>query len=229
MNNRKFVLVTSKKWGEQVYYNLVNNENEDWELITCKSKFTFKNLSIIKPAYVFIPHWSYIIPEEIYSNFNCIVFHMTDLPYGRGGSPLQNLILEGKKETKISAIKVNQGIDTGDIYLKENLLLHGTAEQIFNRSIPIITKMISKIIIKKLNPYKQSGIIKEFKRRKPEDGNIESLKSIEKIYDYIRMLDCEGYPKAFLESGNVKLEFYSANIEKDTIRAEVIIRIKEKC
>ena len=30
--------------------------------------------------------------QEIHENYKCIIFHMTDLPFGRGGSPLQNLI-----------------------------------------------------------------------------------------------------------------------------------------
>ena len=47
---------------------------------------------------------------------------MTDLPFGRGGSPLQNLIVRGFEETMTSAIKVTKGIDTGDIYLKEKHL-----------------------------------------------------------------------------------------------------------
>ena len=42
-------------------------------------------LEQIKPEFVFFPHWSWLIPEEIHSRFDCVIFHMTDLPYGRGG------------------------------------------------------------------------------------------------------------------------------------------------
>ena len=38
---------------------------------------------------------------------------MTDLPFGRGGTPLQNLIVKGFDKTKISALKVTKGIDAG--------------------------------------------------------------------------------------------------------------------
>ena len=51
------------------------------------------------------------IPTEIFTSFECIVFHMTDLPYGRGGSPLQNLIVRGHKKTKVSALKVVKEVD----------------------------------------------------------------------------------------------------------------------
>ncbi len=36
----------------------------------------------LKPRYVFFPHWSHIIPQDIYENFECVIFHMTDFPFG---------------------------------------------------------------------------------------------------------------------------------------------------
>lgn len=76
---------------------------------------------------------------------------MTDLPFGRGVSPLQNLIERGIENTKISAIKVDDGIDTGDIYFKESLNLNGTADEIFIRASEIIfKKMIPTIISEKI-------------------------------------------------------------------------------
>lgn len=77
----------------------------------------------ITPCYIFFPHWPYIIPKEIYMVYKCVVFHMTDLPYGRGGSPLQNLIARGIENTKISAIDVEEKIDAGAVYMKEDLNL----------------------------------------------------------------------------------------------------------
>ena len=70
---------------------------------------------------------------------------MTDLPYGRGGSPLQNLIVRGHSETKISALKVEKKLDTGDIYLKKNLSLEGSAQKIFQRANTSIIDMIKEI------------------------------------------------------------------------------------
>ena len=49
---------------------------------------------------------------------------MTDLPYGRGGSPLQNLIVRGHKETKISAIKVVKELDAGPVLSSLELMLN---------------------------------------------------------------------------------------------------------
>lgn len=224
--NRNIIIATIKSWNIENAEKLKNryNKDNDIKIITEKEELNIEELKKINPKYIFFPHWSWIIPKEIYENYNCIVFHMTDLPYGRGGSPLQNLIARGHKKTKISAIKVEKGIDTGDIYIKEALGLEGTAEEIFKRASKIIfEKMIPEILEKNITPYPQKGKIVEFKRRKPSQSDIGELESLEKIYDYIRMLDAEGYPKAYIKENDIKYEFYDAKIENDEIIAKVKI------
>lgn len=224
---KTYLIVSEKSWHEILYKNLLENFTSCcWELVQKKENFNLEILNKLKPDKIFIPHWSYIIPSSIYEKFECIVFHMTDLPYGRGGSPLQNLIISGKKNTKISAIRVKKGIDTGPIYLKKSLSLQGTAKEIFLRSSPIIESMIKEIIQKDLKSIKQEGEITEFKRRKPEEGDLKDLIKIEQIYNHIRMLDCEGYPNAFLETENFRFEFSRASLksEKEIIADVRIIK-----
>jgi methionyl-tRNA formyltransferase len=152
---------------------------------------------------------------------------MTDLPFGRGGSPLQNLISRGIHETKISAIKVVKELDAGPVYLKRDLSLYGTAEEIYLRAGDIIIRMIEEIMINNPIPQEQIGEPTTFKRRKPEMSKIENLKSIEQLFDFIRMLDAEGYPKAFLENENFRFEFSRASLKSDnTIITDV--RISKK-
>ncbi|MBE6064834.1 formyltransferase family protein [Clostridium cochlearium] len=221
----KIIIATVKSWNIKNAEKLKeNNSKEDIFIITNHKDLTYEKLYEINPDYIFFPHWSWIIPKNIYENFNCIVFHMTDLPYGRGGSPLQNLIVRGIEETMISAIQVEEGIDTGDIYLKEKLTLNGTADEIFIRASEIIfNKMIPRIINSKLMPIKQQGKVVEFKRRKPYESEILSNFDINQIYNYIRMLDGEGYPKAFIKFGKYKLEFSRASLKNNKIIADVEI------
>lgn len=208
-----YVLLSEKKWHDQLYSNLSNYGKSNWVRIEDKQMFTIEELDKINPQKIFIPHWSYIIPDIIYEKYQCIVFHMTDLPFGRGGSPLQNLIIRGIKNTKISAIRVVKELDAGDIYIKRDLSLEGTATEIFLRSVPIIEEMIKKIIEDDLKPSPQYGETVNFKRRKPEESNIANLSSVNDIYDYIRMLDCEGYPPAFIELEHFLIEFTNAQLE----------------
>lgn len=214
---RSFILLTEKKWHDSLFENLSRLDNFNWIRISQKSDFNLEVLDAINPEIIFIPHWSYIIPDNIFEKYTCIVFHMTDLPYGRGGSPLQNLICNGFEKSKISAIKVVKELDAGDVYLKKTLSLHGTAQEIFLRTVPIIEQMIGEIIGNAVLPESQKGQIVIFKRRKKEDGNILKLETLKQVYDYIRMLDCEGYPNAYLEIENFRLEFSRASFKDDHI------------
>lgn len=221
---KHFILLTEKSWHDELFEDLVQRPREKWYRVKRKEDFDIETLHELKPDLIFIPHWSHIIPKKIWSEFICVVFHMTDLPYGRGGSPLQNLIVKGHKETKISAIKVNEGIDTGPIYLKAPLSLTGTAQEVFERSVPIIKDMITKIIDDSLQPTSQEGQPVIFKRRKPADGRMNDLIDLNTVYDYIRMLDAEGYPPAFIETENLLIEFKDASLtENSEIQANVRI------
>ena len=108
---KKYVLLSEKSWHDCLYQALVDSLPGEWIRIKRKEDFTEEFVLQIEPNVIFIPHWSYIIPAEIFNKFECIVFHMTDLPYGRGGSPLQNLIVRGHKDTKISALKVVENLE----------------------------------------------------------------------------------------------------------------------
>jgi methionyl-tRNA formyltransferase len=218
-----YILLSQKKWHDDLFNSLSKNKNQKWIRINQKKDFNFELLQKLKPKFIMIPHWSFIISEKIFTNFNCIVFHMTNLPYGRGGSPLQNLIVRGHKETVISAIKVIKGIDTGPIYLKHKLELDGTALEIFKRSAKIILNMINQIIDKEISPINQSGEVTVFKRRSPELSDISNLESLEEVYNYIRMLDADGYPSAFLETKNLRIEFDKAQLINNKLKSNVTI------
>jgi methionyl-tRNA formyltransferase len=110
------------------------------------------------------PHWSWIIPKEIHGNFPCIIFRMTDLPYGRGGSPLQNLIIRGHDRTMLSAIKCVSELDAGPIYQKVPLELNGSAEEILTRGSVLMGEMIVYIVTNRPVPTPQKGEVVGFKR-----------------------------------------------------------------
>lgn len=197
--------------------------------IQSKEELNYESLKKINPGYIFFAHWSYIIPAEIYENFNCVIFHMTDLPFGRGGSPLQNLLDRGIYHTKISAIKCVKELDAGDIYLKKDFdISYGSAREIYERAGDIVSDMIDEIILTNPKPVSQKGEAICFKRRKPEQSNIIDLQDLTKIYNYIRMLDADGYPKAFIENKNIKFEFSDVKFKNGKLTAQVEIKVKDE-
>ena len=223
MKQKNIVIVSNKKWGVKPDSLYPLKKKINIFFISDKSDLRYEKLDEIKPDYIFFTHWSYKIPEKIYFDFECIVFHMTDLPYGRGGTPLQNLISEGKNETKITAFKCNDIIDGGPIYLKKKLSLYGGAEEIYIRASKIISKMIIEIIEGKIIPKIQVGEIVNFARKKPADSNLKDMENIEDLFNKIRMLDAHGYPKAFLNIGSIQLEFSRVSRKTDHLMADVKI------
>ena len=217
------IIVYNKPWSSGLAKKLSLSTGFNFSEINKKKQLTSVALDKIKPKYVFFTHWSYLIPDEIYTKYRCVIFHMTDLPYGRGGSPLQNLIIKGHQETMLSAIKCVQKLDAGPIYLKERLSLHGSAEEIFLRASKLIETMIVKIISEQPVPIDQNGDVTIFDRRTPEQGEWSDASTLDDVFDRIRMLDADGYPPAFIRIGKYKLEFSRASRKIDSVVADVKI------
>lgn len=224
------LIVTVKEWNISNYFRLKNRyaKKYNFHIITSKEEFTFEYIQSINPKYIFFPHWSWLIEKKIYESYECVVFHMTDLPYGRGGSPFQNLIINQIYDTKITALKVDETLDGGDIYLKEecNISIGSAEENFIKISNIIFDKMISKFLTDKIEPKKQVGEATFFKRRLPSQSDINTLEDISmgKLYDFIRMLDAQGYPKAYIDVGKYKIEFSEVNLKNNKLtgRFEVI-------
>ena len=146
------------------------------------------------------------------------------MPFGRGGSPLQNLISRKIYNTKISALKVVKELDAGPVYLKKDFSLYGNAEEIYLRAGDLIIQMIDEIIATKPTPVDQQGTPVAFKRRTPDLSTIDNIDNIEELFDHIRMLDAEGYPIAFFESSHFRFEFSRASLKSNnTIISDVRI------
>lgn len=222
------VLVSEKSWDVSAADELNAIIDDNVIFIADKDLVTEEHLNSIQPRYVFFLHWSHYIPASVYENFVCVVFHMTDLPFGRGGSPLQNLIERGIYKTQLSALRCVKELDAGDIFLKRELSLFGSAEEIYIRSTKLAKDMIVEIIETNPIPKKQEGEPVVFHRRKPVQSNIQDLQSLDKVFDWIRMLDAEGYPNAFLETSHLRLSFRRAVLRDGYIDADVKISLKGK-
>ena len=220
------ILVSNKSWNISLLHKLKDNLEHEIILISNKDQFVEQVSTIKNVEWIFILHWNYIIPKEIWKNYRTVIFHMTDLPFGRGGSPLQNLIQRKFKDTKMSAIECTDTIDGGNIYLKKKLNLNGSAEEIYLRSNELMREMIIDILENNPIPTPQKGEIVNFKRRTPDESNLNlcSDGNLEEWYDHIRMLDAEGYPNAFLEINGIRIEFRRVNKKVNYLLADVIIK-----
>jgi methionyl-tRNA formyltransferase len=152
---------------------------------------------------------------------------MTDLPFGRGGSPLQNLIIRGYRETALTAFRMTDEVDAGPIYLKQPLSLDGDAQEIFIRATECAADMIARIVAEEPDPVPQDGKVVEFSRRTPADSEITAnIEDLDGLHDHIRMLDAEGYPRAFIRLGRFKLSFKNSALGDGRIQAEAEITLE---
>jgi methionyl-tRNA formyltransferase len=222
-NRSIYLVIGSKSWNRRVFYQVINHLPGNWIWIESSEKLSTDEVQSLNPRYIFFLHWSWKVPDELINNFECICFHMADVPYGRGGSPLQNLIVRGHQTTKLTALRMTHEFDAGPIYLKEDLSLLGNAEEIYIRATQLSAKMIERIINEQPKPVPQTGEVTVFKRRKPKESEIAQVDSLQKLYDFIRMLDAEGYPKAFLQHEGFRYEFSRIALYDGRLVADVCI------
>lgn len=219
---KNYIVATIKPWNIKEYKNYAKNSAR-WHLITEKKQLTVKKIKKIKPRYIFFPHWSWTIPDEIINNFECVCFHSSNVPYGRGGSPIQNLIIRGHQKTKISALRMVKELDAGPVYLKKTLSLTGNAQSIFENMAKIIGKMIREIIATEPTPTPQKGKVVKFKRRQTWENILPVEGTLRHLYNHIRMLDAESYPRSHINHGNFKIEFTNALLKTNLLEAKIRI------
>ena len=105
---------------------IYNDQDEKWE--------NLENGTTDADIIIFIG-WSWRISNSITSKYLCLGIHPSDLPEYRGGSPLQNQIIDGVYNTKVTLFSLTSKLDSGDIWMKGDLNLEGD-------SFDIILKLI---------------------------------------------------------------------------------------
>lgn len=219
----RYVVASSKDWFRR-HAKSAAFRALDVHDIDDRSALTVEGLKRINPRYVFIPHWNWILPKDIYERFECIAFHTAPLPYGRGGSPIQNLIIRGFETAPVCAFRVTSVLDGGPIYGKHYVQLSGTIEEIFSRIAGCVEQLILSICVNHPQPTEQSGDVVQFKRLAPADNELLPSLSMKETYDRIRMVDGLDYPRAYVTVGGGRIEFSDARISdgKLTARSEFV-------
>ena len=143
-----------------------------------------------------------IIPSEYLKlNKHNLVVHESNLPEGKGWSPLTWQILEGKNEIPITLFEAVDKVDAGEIYLQDVIRLDRT------ELLPEIKHkqgiMTKKLVLEFVNRYpniqgrKQTGKETFYKRRRLADSELDIHKTIDEQFNLLRVVDNERYPAFF--------------------------------
>jgi len=96
---------------------------------------TIANLLKIECDYIVVAAYGQILPREILDHAPCINLHASILPEYRGASPIQQTLLNGDKQTGVTAMLMEEGLDTGDILKIDTIEVSNDemVESLFNR------------------------------------------------------------------------------------------------
>ena len=130
-----------------------------------------------------------------------LVVHESDLPKGKGWSPLTWQILEGKDKIPVTLFKAVDDIDSGDIYKKEIMSFRG--DELIDELRVVQARHTRKLMFdfiknfKNVKFLKQTGKSTYYPRRKPEDSRLDIHKSIKDQFNLFRVADNTRYPVFF--------------------------------
>jgi methionyl-tRNA formyltransferase len=111
-------------------------------------------------------------------------------------------------------------MDAGPVYMKETLSLTGRAQEIFERCAELVLDMAEQMAERCPEPVAQIGEVVTFSRRTPAMSRLPNAAGPEELHDFIRMLDADTYPAAFVEHGDWRIEFSRSRIADGTTVAE---------
>lgn len=135
-----------------------------------------------------------------------LVVHESDLPKGKGWSPMTWQIIEGKNKIPITLFEASEHFDAGGYYFKDEILLsgHELVQEIRELQAKKTFEMIFKFFesIPFTNLKKQKGKETYYKRRNPIDSKLDEKKSIVENFNLLRVCDNENYPAFFEYMGN---------------------------
>ncbi|MHC1704339.1 MAG: methionyl-tRNA formyltransferase [Tenuifilaceae bacterium] len=180
------------------------------------------------PDFIIIAHFEKLISKEIIDipKFGCLNLHPSLLPYYRGMSPQHWPIINGDKKTGITVHFIDEGVDTGNIIIQEEIPLNNRMYvsdlQIFwTRIYPEIVCKAIKLV---LNGFK--GIIQRddkgsyYPKLKQKDCRIDIYGSVFQAYNLLRGVSFP-YHGAFVELNNEIIKIWRAEIMEVRVQGQL--------
>lgn len=160
---------------------------------------------------------SQIIPIEVLSQFrHNLVVHESDLPRGRGWSPLTWQILEGKNKIPVTLFEAEEKVDSGSIYAQAWIEFEGhelvdeLREAQAKKTIELCKRFIDDYPRILSESLEQAGDSSYYPRRRPSDSLVSPDKTVSELFGLLRVADPERYPCFF----RMRNHTYKINLEK---------------
>lgn len=149
-----------------------------------------------------------IIPARERERFgHNLVVHASDLPRGRGWSPLSWSILEGADRVVLTLFEAADAVDSGPIYLQQELRFEG--HELIDELRAAIGRGSQELVLAfadawpEVPSHPQSGEPTFFPRRRPADSQLDPDRTLRESFSLLRIVDNERYPAYFEHAGHV--------------------------
>ena len=156
-----------------------------------------------KPDFIVVAAFGQLLPKNILDIAPCINLHASLLPQYRGASPVQQSLLNGDEFTGVTAMLMEEGLDSGPIlgyrYFKipPTMLLPELMNRLSDDACALTTEIIHRF--ESLAPLKQNRTMATHcKKIKKSDGLVD-FGNASAFYDKYRAF--EGWPGIFVENG----------------------------
>lgn len=199
-----------RDWANNIVKNITSNFSNEINLTLATDQNQFlDSINTKKYDIIFFLGWSEIIEKKIVDNNFCICLHPSLLPRYRGGSPIQNQIINGETISGVTLFKMDENIDTGPILFQEEFNLEDIdLDEIFELIIEKGTKGCFSILENLINNVelpltKQNEEDSSYYKRRSEkmsEITVEDFKNLtsQEIHNKIRCLQ-DPYPNAFIK------------------------------
>jgi methionyl-tRNA formyltransferase len=178
----------------------------------------------IKPDLLVVVAFGQILPRHLLElpPFKAINVHASLLPRYRGPAPIQWAIINGEKETGVTTMMMNEGLDTGDILLQQAIpiSLEDTSatlhDKLAREGACLLLETLEKLSTGKLNPTPQDPTWASYAPMlEKKDGHIKWERPAKDIANFIR--GTNPWPGAFTFCGDRRLKIYkSKSLDKET-------------
>tara|TARA_B100001093_G_scaffold78881_1_gene70138 strand:- start:14445 stop:15089 length:645 start_codon:yes stop_codon:yes gene_type:complete len=211
MSNKDIHILTTKNCWFELYIQFLQDKLRDRGFMV---SIYYDASSLPKGEILFILSYYKLLNSKALKKHDYnIVIHASDLPKGKGFSPMAWQILEGKQHIDFTLFEATEECDAGDYYLKKKLCLNGyeTYQEWRDLEGDFVVNMVVEYIDRfdDLEPIPQSGDESIYRKRGKNDDEISVENSIKEIFDKLRICDPEQYPVWFEHRGrkyNLKLE-----------------------
>lgn len=152
---------------------------------------------------LFLISCSQIVSAEVRERYaHCLVIHASDLPGGRGWSPLVWQIVEGKDRIAVTLLEAADSVDSGPVWAKRWLNFDGTelVDEINAALFAVELELMDYAVanVGQVQPQLQDATAASwYPRRRPEDSRIDPQRSLAEQFDLLRVADPQRYPAFF--------------------------------